>query len=119
MEFWFQARGKVLEIGRRSSVLMMRREAAQTMAVNHGQPFLDEEPPRDSPGFNEVLTERFDAASEIIADWITDVELPLDLDLPSFKDTHDEELRRPLDERIGRNLGEDILMRVREPITHK
>jgi hypothetical protein len=66
-----------------------------------------------------VLTEGLDAASAMNADWITDAELPLDPDLQSFKDILEEELRRPLDERIERHLADSILVRVREPIIHQ
>jgi hypothetical protein len=97
---------------------MMQREFAQAMVMHYGQPFLDEEPPRDSAWFNEVLTEGPDAARAMNVDWITDTGLPLDPDLQSFKETLEEELRRPLDERIGRNLADGILVRVREPIIH-
>jgi hypothetical protein len=97
----------------------MQREFAQAMAMHHGQPFLDEGPPRDSTGFNKVLTEWLDAASAMDADWITDAELPLDPNLQSFKDTLEEELRRALGQRIGRNLADGSLVRVREPIIHQ
>jgi hypothetical protein len=109
----------VLKFRELSSVLMMQPELAHAMAVHHGQPFLDEEPPRELAGFNEVLTERLGAASAMNADWITNAELPLDHDLQSFNDTLEEELRRPVDERIGRNPTESILVRVREPIIHQ
>jgi hypothetical protein len=118
-ESGFQTRGAVLEICELFSVLMMQREFAQAMAVHHGQLFLDEDPPRDSARFNEVLAEKLDAASAMNADWIIDAEFPLDPDLQSFKDTLEEELRRRLDERIGRNLADGILVRVREPIIHQ
>jgi hypothetical protein len=48
MESGFQTRGEVLEIRELSSVLMMQREFAQAMVMHYGQPFLDEQPPRDS-----------------------------------------------------------------------
>jgi hypothetical protein len=118
MESGFQTRAAVLKIRELSSFLIMQREFAQAIAVHHRQPFLDEEPPRDSVWFREVLTEVLDAASAMNADWITDAELPLDPDLPSFKDGLEEELRRPLDERIGGILAGGILVRVREPIIH-
>jgi hypothetical protein len=43
------------------------------------------------------------------ADWVTEADLPLDPDLQSFKDTLREVPRRPLDEKIGRNLADGIL----------
>jgi hypothetical protein len=63
-----------------------------------------------------VWTEGLDAANAMNVDWITDTGLPLDPHLQSFKETLEEELRRPLDERIGRNLADGILVPVREPI---
>jgi hypothetical protein len=119
MESGFQTREEVREIRALSSVLMMQCEFAQVMAMHHSRPFLDEEPPRDSAGFNEVLTKWLDAVSAMNADWITDAKLRFDPDLQSFKGTLEKEFRRPLDERIGRNLADGILVRVREPIIHQ
>jgi hypothetical protein len=68
MESGFQTRGEVLEIRKLSSALMTQREFAQAMAMHHGHPFFDHEPPRDLARFNEMLTEGLDGASAIKVD---------------------------------------------------
>jgi hypothetical protein len=109
-EYGFQTRGGLSELPELSFVSTMQHEFARAMAAQQGQPFDFDD---------QELARQEDPLMVNDDDWIRHGHAPFDPDEDSFRVVLQEELTKPLDDRLRRNLADGILVGIRKPIARQ